>query len=138
MKEMKLEIITPSKCAFSGEIESLSVPGSKGSFQVLFNHAPILSTFEIGKLKIVDSDKKEIEFATSGGTIEVLANKILVLAETVETKDEIDVKRAQESFERAKERLSNRAKETDIPRAEGAYARAVNRLKMAGQYKAKA
>lgn len=138
MKEIKLEIITPSKCAYSGEIESLSVPGSKGSFQVLYNHAPILSTFEIGKLKIVDKDKKEIEFATSGGTIEVLANKILVLAESVETKDEIDVKRAQASFERAKERLSNRSKEIDIPRAEGAYARAVNRLKIVGQYKANA
>jgi len=136
MKELILEIITPSKCAFSGEIESISVPGTKGNFQVLFNHAPILSSFEVGKIKLIDKNKKEIEFATSGGTIEVLKNKILLLAESVETKDEIDVKRAQAAFERAKERLSNRSKETDIPRAEGALARAANRLKVAKQYKA--
>lgn len=136
MKELTLEIITPSKCAFAGEIESLSVPGTKGSFQVLFNHAPILSTFEIGKIKIVDKNKSEIEFATSGGTVEVLANKILLLAETVETKDEIDIKRAQAAFERAKERLSNRTKEVDVTRAEGALARAANRLKVAKQEKA--
>ncbi len=131
MKELTLEIITPSKCAFSGEIESLTVPGSKGSFQVLFNHAPILSTFEIGKIKILDKDKKDVEFATSGGTVEVLKNKILILAETVETKDEIDVQRAQAAFERAKERLANRTRETDVPRAEGSLARAANRLKVA-------
>lgn len=133
MKELNLEIITPSKCAFSGEIRSLTVPGTKGSFQILFNHAPILSSIEIGKIKIVDKGKKEIEFATSGGTVEVLKNKILLLAESVETKDEIDVARAQAAFERAKERLSNRSKEIDVPRAEGALARAANRLKVAGK-----
>lgn len=131
MKELLVEIITPSKCAYSGEVESLTVPGSKGSFQVLFNHAPLLSTFEIGKIRIVDKQNKEIEFATSGGTVEVLANKILVLAESAETKDEIDIKRAKEAFERAKARLTSRTKETDIPRAEGALARASNRLKVA-------
>jgi len=133
MKEINLEIITPSKCAFAGEIESLTVPGTKGSFQVLYNHAPILSSIEIGKIKIVDKNKKEIEFATSGGTVEVLNNKILLLAESVETKDEIDINRAQAAFERAKERLANKTKETDIPRAEGALARAANRLKVAGK-----
>ena len=133
MKEINLEIITPSKCAYSGEIESLSVPGTKGSFQVLFNHAPILSSFEIGKIKVVEKSKKELEFATSGGTVEVLKNKILILAESIETKDEIDVKRAQEAFDRAKARLASKDKELDVARAEGAYARALNRLKIAGK-----
>lgn len=133
MKELLLEIITPSKCAYAGEVESVTVPGTKGSFQILFNHAPILSTFEIGKIKIVDKNKKVVEFATSGGTVEVLKNKILLLAESIETKDEIDVKRAQAAFQRAKDRLSNRTKDTDITRAEGALAKAANRLKVAGK-----
>lgn len=135
MKELLLEIITPSKCAFAGEVLSATIPGVKGSFQILFNHAPILSSFEIGKIKIIDKNKRLIEFATSGGTVEVFKNKILILAESVETKDDIDIKRAQAAFQRAKDRISNRTKDTDITRAEGALAKAANRLKLAGKKK---
>lgn len=132
MKELNLEIITPSKQAFSGKVKSITVPGTAGSFQVLFNHAPLLSTFEIGKVKIEDAEGKEVEFATSGGTVEVTENKILLLADSLESKDEIDVQRALKSYERAKERLSSRGKDVDLLRAEGALARSINRLKFTG------
>lgn len=132
MKELSLEIITPSKQAFSGKVKSITVPGTAGSFQVLFNHAPLLSTFEIGKIKLEDLEGKEIEFATSGGTVEVTENKILILADSLESKEEIDINRAKQAYDRAKERLANRAKEVDSMRAEGALARAINRLKFTG------
>lgn len=132
MKEINLEIITPSKQAFSGKVKTVTVPGTSGSFQVLFNHAPLLSTFEIGKVKIEDLDGKELEFVTAGGTVEVTENKILILADSIETKDEIDVQRALKSYERAKQRLSMRGKDIDLFRAEGALARAINRLKFSG------
>ena len=132
MKELNLEIITPSKQAFSGKVKSLTVPGTAGSFQVLFNHAPLLSTFEIGKVKIEDLEGKETEFATSGGTVEVTENKILILADSLETKEEINVERAKQAYDRAKDRLSNRGKDIDAIRAEGALARAINRLKFTG------
>ncbi len=132
MKELNLEIITPSKQAFSGKVKSLTVPGTAGSFQVLFNHAPLLSTFEIGKVKIEDLESKEVEFATSGGTVEVTENKILILADSLETKEEINVERAKQAYDRAKERLANRGKDLDAIRAEGALARAINRLKFTG------
>lgn len=80
---MQLEIITPDKQLFSGEIELIQVPGSKGSFAVLKNHAPIISTLEKGKIKIITSDKNESFFEIKGGLIEVKNNKIIVLAETV-------------------------------------------------------
>ena len=79
---MYLEIITPDKRLYSGEIELIRVPGSKGSFEVLKNHAPIISTLEKGKIKILTADKKEEFIQISGGMIEVKNNKIIVLAET--------------------------------------------------------
>lgn len=134
MKEIKLEIVTPSKTAFSGAINSISVLGTSGAFQVLYNHAPILSSFEIGVIKISDSNNNELIFATSGGTIEVLENKILILAESLERPKEIDINRAEKAKDRAKERLASKGKEIDQSRAEAALQRAINRIKVSKNY----
>jgi len=80
---MKIEIITPDKKIFEGEIKSVRVPGKKGSFQVLKDHAPIVSTLENGLVRIVDEEDKEIIYEISGGVIEVKANKIILLADSV-------------------------------------------------------
>lgn len=130
MKELNLEIVTPSKTAYNGNILSLSVPGSAGAFQVLYNHAPIISSLEIGVIKIIESNNNEIIFATSGGTIEVLNNRILILAESLENSIEIDIQRAENSLERAKKRLAEKSKDLDQSRAEAALQRALNRIKI--------
>jgi F-type H+-transporting ATPase subunit epsilon len=75
---MNLEIITPDKKVFSGEVEVVTLPGTDGSFQVLKDHAALVSTLGKGILK---ADKQE--FTIDGGVVEVLNNKILVLAEAV-------------------------------------------------------
>lgn len=80
---MKIEIITPDKHLFKGEIESIKVPGSKGTFTILNNHAPIISTLEKGKLLITTIDKEDKEFEIESGLIDVKKNEIIVLAETV-------------------------------------------------------
>jgi len=80
---MKIEIITPDRKVYEGEIKSVRVPGKKGSFQVLKDHAPIISTLESGTVYIVEQDNKEIEFDIDRGVIEVRSNKIIVLAEAV-------------------------------------------------------
>jgi F-type H+-transporting ATPase subunit epsilon len=80
---MKIEIITPDKKIFEGEIVSVRVPGKKGSFQVLKDHAPIISTLENGSVRMVDQGNNEIIFEISGGVIEVKANKIIILADSV-------------------------------------------------------
>lgn len=130
MKELNIEIITPSKISFQGKVKSISIPGTLGNFQVLYNHAPLLSSFEIGRIKIVDENDTETEYSTGGGTVEVLTNKILVLADSFEKKEDIDVDRAQSSYDRAKERLANRNKEKiDEVRVEASLVRAINRLK---------
>jgi len=80
---MKIEIITPDRKVYEGDIKSVRVPGKKGSFQVLKDHAPIISTLENGPVIIVDQDNKEILFDIDSGVIEVKTNKIILLAESV-------------------------------------------------------
>jgi F-type H+-transporting ATPase subunit epsilon len=80
---MKIEIITPDKKVFEGDIKSVRVPGKKGSFQVLKDHAPIISTLENGQVIIVDQENAEKIFEIQGGVIEVKANRIILLADSV-------------------------------------------------------
>ena len=132
MAELNLEITSPEKIVFSGNVTSVIVPGTKGSFEVLVNHAPILSTLEIGEIKILTPNSEVKYCTTSGGTIEVLDNKILILADAVEMIEDIDVDRAKNAKDRAEKRLSEKDnKEIDIQRAVAAKKRAENRLKVA-------
>lgn len=78
---MNVEIIDPDKTIFSGQAEIVQLPGKDGSFEIMHNHAPIISVLRKGKVKIVDQDKKTQFFEINGGVIEVLKNKILILAE---------------------------------------------------------
>jgi len=79
---MLLEIIAPDQELYSGEVDLVQVPGSKGSFEILRNHAPIISTLEQGRIKIVDQKGLTTFFEVDGGVIEAKNNKIIVLAET--------------------------------------------------------
>jgi len=79
---MYLEIVTPDQKVFEGEVLSVSFPGTDGSFQILNNHAPLLSTLKKGT--IVYKDKKdEYDVIIDGGVVEVLNNKVIVLAEAI-------------------------------------------------------
>jgi len=80
---MELQIITPDNKVFDGEVKLVQVPGSKGSFQILNNHAPIISTLEKGDIKIIDRDDKTSFISIGGGVIEVKNNKIIILAESI-------------------------------------------------------
>jgi F-type H+-transporting ATPase subunit epsilon len=80
---MRIEIITPDKKIYEGEIKSVRVPGKKGSFQVLKDHAQIISTLENGPVIIVDQDDNQQIFEVTGGLIEVKANRIILLADSV-------------------------------------------------------
>ncbi len=79
---MLLEIIAPDHQLYSGEVDLVQVPGSKGSFQILRNHAPIISTLDRGQIKIVDQKGGTTFFDVDGGVIEAKNNKIIVLAES--------------------------------------------------------
>lgn len=81
---MHLEILTPEKRLFEGEIRLLKVPGTKGSFEILKNHAPIISTLEKGPVKIQSPEGNITIINISGGVIEAKENKIILLAESVQ------------------------------------------------------
>lgn len=80
---MKIEIITPDRNIYSGEVRSVRVPGRKGSFQVLKDHAPIISTLDAGPVIIADDQGTEVRFEITGGVIEVKRNRIILLADSV-------------------------------------------------------
>jgi F-type H+-transporting ATPase subunit epsilon len=130
-KSFNLDIVTPTRTVYSGEVQSFSAPGVEGGFQVLHSHAPLLSAISVGRVKLTDAEGKEFSYATSGGFVEVNNNKVILLAETAERSDEIDVKRAEEAKLRAAERLQ-RVEEIDEERARAALLRAINRIKIAG------
>ncbi len=130
MAGLTLEIITPNKIAFKGEVRSVTVPGTEGSFQVLKNHAPLMSTFEIGEVKVNLPNDERKYYATGGGTVEVLDNHVLLLADSLEEIESIDTERARNAKERAENRLAHKTDTTDVERAEHALMRAINRLKL--------
>lgn len=80
---MKIEIVTPDSKVYSGEIRSVRVPGTKGSFQVLKDHAPIISTLDSGTVYISDDQGNEVRYEITGGVIEVKKNRIILLADSV-------------------------------------------------------
>ena len=135
MAELNLEIVTPSKSVYNGVIKSITVPGTEGRFQVLVNHAPIISTFDLGMIKVDLPDNKYNYYATAGGTIEVLDNKVLVLADSIELVSEIDEERALAAKQRAEERLAEKNTSVNLTRAEAALARANNRILVKEKYK---
>lgn len=79
---MYLEILTPDRKLFEGEVSSVKVPGSKGQFEVLKNHAPIISSLEAsGQVRVITSAQKTEVFEIKGGVIEVLKDKVIILTE---------------------------------------------------------
>jgi F-type H+-transporting ATPase subunit epsilon len=131
-KILQLEIVTPRRVVFKGEVTSFSAPGVVGGFQVLYNHAPLLSSLKIGEVKIKEASGTEFHYAISGGFVEVRENHILLLAETAERTDEIDAERAKASRDRAQKRMAEKKSDIDFERARLALYRALNRLKIAG------
>ena len=80
---MKIEIITPEETIFQGEVDSIKVPGRKGEFQVLKEHAPIVSTLGKGPVTISEKGGKKTTFEIEGGVVEVKMNTIILLVENI-------------------------------------------------------
>ena len=130
-KSFNLEIISPIRTLFKGDVNSVIIPGTLGSFQVLKNHAPLVSSFEIGMIKI-QRDAEILEYSTSGGIFEVKNNKAIILAETIESKEEIDLSRAQNSKSRAEQILKmGDVRDDKKSEAKVSLQKAINRIKVA-------
>ncbi len=131
-KRLHLEIRTPEQLIYEGDVSGVRAPGELGSFEILAGHIPFLTVLDIGEIRIRAFDTPQ-SVATSGGIFEVLRTGVTVLADTAEWAYEIDVERAEAARQRAQDLLASRDPNINSARAEAALARAVNRLRIAGQ-----
>jgi len=132
MATFQLDIVTPEKTVYSGEIEHFQAPGVDGSFGVLAKHQPMLAALATGRVGFREADGTERTLCIGGGFANVSGDGATVLAETAEFGEEVDVERAQAARDRAQERLDNRDGEVDADRAQAALARAFWRLRVSG------
>ena len=80
---MQLDIVTPDEQIYTGEVKLIKLPGVDGSFEILNNHAPLISTLEKGKIKIIEENNEVKFFEINDGVVEVKSNKVIVLAGSV-------------------------------------------------------
>lgn len=129
-RRFHLEIRTPQKLIYEGDVSSVKAPGELGSFEILPSHIPFLTVLETGEIRIRETDTPQ-SLAISGGVFEVLRTGVTVLSDTAEWAHEIDVERAETALQRAQEHLASGDSGINRERAEGALARAKNRIKIA-------
>jgi len=129
-EKLFLEIVTPQKAIVSEEVEIVVAPGSEGEFGALKGHTTFLTSLKIGTLRYRDASGKERYLFVNGGFAEVLPDKVTILAESAEYRQDIDVERATKAKERAQKRLAAKAADTDLVRAEVALKRALHRLRI--------
>jgi F-type H+-transporting ATPase subunit epsilon len=124
---MHLEIITAERLVYSDEVDMVIAPGFDGQLGILPMHAPLMTMLKPGELT-VRKDGENMYVAVSGGFMEVLGNKVSVLADACERSDEIDEQRAEQAVQRAQERLANRGSDMELKRAVSALRRAQVRV----------
>ena len=129
----QLEIVTPEKAVVRDTATEAQIPGKNGYLGILPGHAPLISELAVGEITYKKPGGGEEHLAVAWGFAEVLPDKVIILAETAERAEDIDVKRAQEQAKRAEQRLHSQDPETDFERARVALERALIRLQVAGK-----
>jgi F-type H+-transporting ATPase subunit epsilon len=130
MAKMQLDIVTAEGLVSSDEVDVLVAPGGDGELAILPHHAPLLTTLKPGEIRVI-KDGEESYIAVSGGFLEMIGNKVTVLADTAERADEIDVERSEEALRRARERVAEAPAEADLERAMASIRKSQARLMVA-------
>jgi len=126
--KLLLEIVTPQGLVFSEEVDEVTASGSEGEFGILPGHVPFVTTLKIGLLSSKAGNATKY-FFVNWGYAEVGSDKVMILADSAEKSEEIDIERARAAMKRAEERL-RKAEAVDFHRAETALARAVTRIQL--------
>ena len=126
----QLEIVTPSKLVVKESAEEAQIPGLSGYLGILPGHAPLISELGVGEITYKTS-RTTRTLSVAWGFVEVLPDKVTILAEAAEHPQEIDTTRAQKAKKRAEDRLKSNDPKTDYTRAEDALQRAETRLTVA-------
>lgn len=129
---LKLEVVTPAKYVVSDNVEIVMAPGTLGEFGVLSGHTPFLTSLKTGRILYKDANGKERMLFVSGGFAEATPNRVTILAESAERRQDIDINRARAALERAQKRLADqKADNINFERAKSALFRAIERIKIA-------
>lgn len=129
-KTFHLQIISPTRIFFDGDVDMVEMKTTEGEIGVLAGHIPLTAILQPGILRIKQPDGKK-EAALHDGFVEIRKDRVTVLAESCEWPDEIDVHRAEEARERAERRIKSGRKEVDMLRAELALKKALTRINLA-------
>ena len=128
---LQLEIVTPEKLAYQDEVDAVVLPGSEGELGVLPHHAPLVSTLGAGELRLRKGGQEE-SFAIVGGFLQVLPDKVVVMAETADMASDIDLEKAQEARRQAEQALESGFVEgADLSAARAALQAALIRIRVA-------
>ena len=136
----RLEVVTPERVVFGGQVTSLVIPTLDGSTGILTNHAPIVTAIDLGAVTVTSDDGSISYMAVSDGFFEMSRNHARILADVGEKAEDIDLERAEGAVDRANERLDHRGdpgSEIDFDRAELALKRARVRVRLARLLKGK-
>jgi len=125
-----LEIVTAERLVFVDDVDQVNAPTKDGRVGILPRHAPLLTILDIGQLDVIKQGTRS-EFALSGGFMEVLPERITILADTVERADEIDEARAEAARKRAEERMRQHQSDQELALSEVELRRAMTRLHVA-------
>jgi F-type H+-transporting ATPase subunit epsilon len=134
MATLKLEIVTAESPVFTGEVDSIVAPGSVGQFTILPHHAAFMTMLEAGEL-CLRMGGQETFMVVSGGFLEVIDDKVIVLADAAERADDIDAARAEEAKKRAQEQMRRPLTGPELVAAEAALRRSLARLKVSERRK---
>jgi F-type H+-transporting ATPase subunit epsilon len=135
MSSLKVDIVTAERVVYSADVDIVIAPGVEGQLGILPHHAPLMTILQAGEL-VVRKGGQEESLAISGGFLEVRPDRVIILADSAERAEEIDIARAEAARKRAEERLRDRkAAGLDETRAEAALQRAVTRISVAEKIK---
>ncbi len=134
MPKLRFEIVTAERMVYSDDVDVVVAPGVKGQLGILPNHASLLTMLQPGELMVRKEGEETVMFV-SGGFLEVMQNRVTLLADVAERADEIDIARAEEAKRRAEEQIKQVPPEMDLAAAEAALRRALARIKIAERRK---
>jgi F-type H+-transporting ATPase subunit epsilon len=135
MSSLKLDIVTAERIVYSEDVDVIIAPGQEGQLGILPHHAPLMTILQSGEL-VVRRGSQEDTLAISGGFLEVRPDRVIILADSAERAEEIDIERAEAARKRAEERLRDRkVAGLDELRAASALRRAIARLSVAEKMK---
>ena len=130
--KLTLEIVTPDRALVRETVDEVQVPGTQGYLGILPGHTPLLATLAIGELWYRQGTEKH-HMGIAGGFLEVLPDRVTILAQIAERAEDIDVQRAERARQRAHDRLTKPAVEMDFERARIALLKSLMRLRVASR-----